>query len=146
MCKKRYTITVTNIGHRGAAGVALKDTLDPNVTFISASAGGSYSSTFNTVSWSLFDLPTGLSETRTVTVEVNDPLPAGITQIRNAAIATDDGTNGLDPYPNNNTDTDIDDIAAAPNIEVTKTDGVTIATPVPVHNPVFFIILSITRI
>ena len=60
---------------------------------------------------------------------MNDPLPAGVTSITNSATVTDDGGNGADPTPANNTDTDIDSLATTPDLVVTKTDGVTTASP-----------------
>ena len=62
-------------------------------------------------------------------MQVNDPLPAGVTSITNSATVTDDGANGADPTPANNTDTDIDSLATTPDLVVTKTDGVTSASP-----------------
>src|SRR5262249_59277780 len=64
--------------------------------------------------------------TRTVKVKVNSTIPAGVNSIANSASATFGGT---DPTPDNNTATDIDRLIAAPDLVVSKTDGVTTARP-----------------
>ena len=107
--------------------MTLTDTLPANTTFVSASDGGVLAG--NVVTWSIGSVPVGPTITRTVTVQVNDPLPAGVTSITNTATVTDDGANGADPTPANNTDTDIDSLATTPDLVVTKTDGVTSASP-----------------
>jgi hypothetical protein len=49
-----------------------------------------------------------------------------VTSITNTAVGNDDGTNGADPTPGNNTGTDTDTLNAAPDIAVTKTADATI--------------------
>ena len=48
-------------------------------------------------------------------------MPPGTTQIVDTIIIADDGTNGPDPTPENNTDTDIDNLVTLPNADLTKT-------------------------
>ena len=122
-----YTLTFRNDGNQAATGVTLTDTLPANTSFVSASDGGVLAG--NVVTWNIGNVPVGTPITRTVTVQVNDPLPAGVTSITNTATVTDDGGNGADPTPANNTDTDIDSLATTPDLVVTKTDGVTSASP-----------------
>ena len=122
-----YTLTFRNDGNQAATGVTLTDTLPANTSFVSASDGGVLAG--NVVTWNIGSVPVGPTITRTVTVQVNDPLPAGVTSIINTATVTDDGGNGADPTPANNTDTDIDSLATTPDLVVTKTDGVTSASP-----------------
>ena len=81
------------------------------------------------VTWNVGDLAARTSVTRTVTVLVNSTVAAGVTSLTNTATATDDGAGGPDPTPANNTDTDTDTLVAAPDLVVTKTDGVTAASP-----------------
>ena len=122
-----YTLTFHNDGNQAATGVTLTDTLPANTTFVSASNGGLLSG--NVVTWSIGSMPVGSIITRTVSVQVNDPLPAGVTSITNSATVTDDDANGPDPTPANNTDTDIDSLASTPDLVVTKTDGVNSTSP-----------------
>ena len=47
-----------------------------------------------------------IADTVHFAVTINDPLPAGVTQISNIATISDDGTHGADPTPANNRSTD----------------------------------------
>lgn len=107
-----YTLTISNVGQADATNVAVTDELPPNTTFVEASDDGTHAD--GVVTWPTFDLPSGSTTTRTVTVRVNDDVVAD-EEIINVATVTDDGTHGQDPTPENNTDDDvnIDDPAAA---------------------------------
>ena len=117
-----YTLTISNVGNQGATGVILTDTLPANTTFVSASDGGVFAA--GVVTWNIGSLAAGASVTRLVAVQVNTAVPAGVTSITNTATATDDGTNGLDPTPADNTATDTDTLVAAPDLVLLKDDGV----------------------
>ncbi|MBI2213057.1 MAG: hypothetical protein HYU52_05360 [Acidobacteria bacterium] len=54
---------------------------------------------------------------------VATPLPGGVTQIANSVTIADDGTNGTDPTPGNNTGSDTTPVTGAPDMSVTKSDG-----------------------
>jgi uncharacterized repeat protein (TIGR01451 family) len=110
-----YTLTVTNVGTRDATGVILTDTLPEHTTFVGAGDGGTR--TAGTVTWPAFSVPSGGSVTRTLTVRINRPLPAGVTAITNRAAVADDGTGGPDPTPANNAATDVDSLRNAPEAE-----------------------------
>ena len=122
-----YTVTISNAGAQDASGVIVTDTLPANTTFVSASDGGIFSG--GVVTWNVGGLAARTSVTRTVTVLVDSTVPAGVNSLTNTASATDDGAGGPDPTPANNTDTDTDTLVAAPDLVVTKTDGVTTAAP-----------------
>lgn len=125
-----YTITVYNDGARDANGVQLSDNLPSLDAYVSASNSGSETAPGSgVVTWPTFDLPAGTSVTRTVTVTLATPVPNGTTTITNHASATDDGTHGADPTPANNTGTDTDTVISAPDLTVSKSDGVTNAAP-----------------
>ena len=84
-----YRITLTNTGGT-ATNYGLTDKLDPNVTFISATHGGS--PVGQQVLWSL-NVPAhdGVSAgtlSVDVVVEVANPLPVGVTTITNIAVKT----------------------------------------------------------
>jgi uncharacterized repeat protein (TIGR01451 family) len=102
--------------------------LPANTQFVSASNGGLYDSTNNTVRWPSFDLAAGAGATRTVVLRVNASLPAGVETITNTAVATDDGTNGADPTPANNTGSDTNALNAGPDLQLTITDGGTMTS------------------
>ena len=75
------------------------------------------------------NLAAGASVTLAVTVLVDSTIPAGVTELTNEASVRDDGTNGPDPTPLNNTAIDTDTLVAAPDLQVTKTDGEASAQP-----------------
>src|SRR5207248_8755765 len=122
-----YTITVTNAGDQDATGVTLTDTLPANTTFVAAGGGGVLSG--GAVTWTLGTLAAGASTGVTVQVRVAGTLPAGVGALTNSATAQDDGANGTDPTPGDNTGTDADTLDAAPDLTLTKTDGRTVVTP-----------------
>ncbi|MEW6505265.1 MAG: sortase [Chloroflexota bacterium] len=104
-----YTLRIENRGNQTATGVVVTDTLPVGVTFVSASDGGTYEESSRQVTWPAFDLAAGApAEVRTLTVRVNDPLEAGITRLLNTAVVRDDGQNGEDTTPDDNTATDED--------------------------------------
>ncbi|HEY3215102.1 MAG TPA: OmpA family protein [Candidatus Eisenbacteria bacterium] len=88
-----YTLTVTNNGPSSAASVVLRDTLPADVTFVSASSGGTQAS--GVVTWPIvLSLANGASFTRTVTVTA--PVSGTLLNVAAASAATND------PIPANN--------------------------------------------
>ena len=55
-------------------------------------------------------------------VLVNNPLPAGVTFVTNQVAIADDGSGGSDITPTDNTKTITTPVAAAPDLQVFKTD------------------------
>ncbi|HEX4495428.1 MAG TPA: IPTL-CTERM sorting domain-containing protein [Thermoanaerobaculia bacterium] len=123
-----YTITASNAGPSSATGATVADTFPASLTCTwtcagagggtcTASGSGNINGTVNlpsggsvtyTASCTISGAATGtLSNTATVTA------PAGVT----------------DPTPGNNSATDTDTLGASANLGITKTDGVTTATP-----------------
>lgn len=123
-----YTLTITNVGNRTATGVQITDTLPANTSFVSASDSGTHLA--GVVTWPAFTLAGGnASVSRIVTVQVNNPLAAGVNTITNTAVVADDGAGGVDPTPGNNSTSDVDTVNAAPDLVIVKDDGG--ATTVP---------------
>ena len=57
-------------------------------------------------------------------VVVDNPLPAGVTQVDNVVSISDDGSNGADANPDNNDDDDSTPVIAAPDMQIIcKGDG-----------------------
>ena len=81
-----YTITLTNVGGSTATGFSVTDQLDPNVSFVSASNGGTFSA--GAVNWTGLTVPASGNLQVTVVVSVNTPIPAGVTRIGNVAFET----------------------------------------------------------
>jgi uncharacterized repeat protein (TIGR01451 family) len=124
-----YTLTYQNIGNQDATGVVISETVPANSTFNAAAS---------TVGWSCLpddaagsvctlaigDVVAGAPEaTVTFAVDVLDPLPAGVEELLNTTSIADDGSNGVDPTPDNNTDDDNTPIDAVPDLLITKDDG-----------------------
>ena len=116
-----YTLTVRNTGNQTAAGVILTDSLPAGVTIVSASDMGIFDETTRMVTWPSFDLAPAQQIARTVNVTVDNPLPAGVTQLDNVAEVKDDGSNGTDVTPENNISHDIDTFSDADK-QLTATD------------------------
>lgn len=71
-----YSIKVTNNSSTVVAnGIVVTDTLDPKVTFVSATDGGTLSG--GIITWPAFALETSTQKTFTVTVKVNSDAPTG---------------------------------------------------------------------
>ena len=129
-----YTLNYTNTGNQGATGVVLSETVPANTTFNAgaSSAGwscatGSPAGTSCTLS--VGGLNAGNSGSRTFAVTVVNPIAAGVSQISNTATIADDGANGADPTPANNSASDTTPITAAPDLALTKSDGGVSAAP-----------------
>jgi uncharacterized repeat protein (TIGR01451 family) len=92
-----YTLSLANTGNQGASGIVITDTLPEHTAFItgSASHSGVYLPANRQVVWTITpSLPGQAETTRTIQVQVNDPLPEQATQITNTARVSDDGVNG----------------------------------------------------
>ncbi len=133
-----YTLTASNLSARaGASGVVLTDAVPANTTFDAAGSSSGWSCTPNGNPGSTCRLTVGSvaasgSVARTFAVRVVDPIPAGLSQLTNTATVADDGSQGPDPTPANNTATDttpIDPAAAQVDLILTKTDGGITAQP-----------------
>ncbi len=87
-----YTLEARNTGTDNATNVIIEDTLPPEVSFVSASAGGSHAN--GVVTWNLGTKSPGTQGAVTVTVRVNSPLPNG-TVLHNSATLRSDQTQPL---------------------------------------------------
>ena len=126
-----YTLTITNNGTVTAHNIEVVDTLPDilHTTYVSSDNLGIYTLATHSVTWPLFDLSAGQSVTRKVKIQVNNPLPAGVTSITNSVSAYDDGIPTVDTNITNNTAVDIDSIGgltAGTDILIVKTDGKTL--------------------
>jgi uncharacterized repeat protein (TIGR01451 family) len=113
-----YTLTISNVGNQGATGVVVTDELPDYTSFVGASHGSVEES--GAVTWSIASLPVGVSVTRTVTIQVDDPFPDGVDRIVNIASVADDGSNGVDLTPGDNTRAHTTIVSAAPDLGVIK--------------------------
>ncbi len=131
-----YQIDYTNSGNGTATGVLITETVPLNTTFNASSstagwscANGAPAGTSCTHAPSGGDLTPGENGSIDFAVTVIDPVPAGVDEIQNTVNIADDGTNGVDPTPGNNTDSDTTPLSAAPDLTITKDDGVDTVSP-----------------
>ena len=83
-----YTLGYANGGSDAASAATLTYALPANVTFQTASNGGTYSTSANTVTWSLGSIAAGASGNVTVTVLVASPIANGTVLTDAASLAT----------------------------------------------------------
>jgi uncharacterized repeat protein (TIGR01451 family) len=123
-----YTITASNAGPSSATGATVADTFPASLTCTwtcvgagggtcTASGSGNINGTVN--------LPAGGSVTYTASCTIS---AAATGTISNTATVTAPG-GVTDPTPGNNSATDTDTLGASADLAITKTDGVTTATP-----------------
>lgn len=108
-----YTVTATNYGLSAATNVILRDTLPSEVTFVSATGGGTLSA--GVVTWpTIASLANGAAVSYTITVTA--PATGTFTNVVSSTSATTDAT------PANN-----DGSAAASRVTTTANDGATVS-------------------
>lgn len=113
-----YTITYQNVGNRAATGVTIVDTLLDNVVYVGSSPSGTYDAEAGTVTWAIGALADFNPHTLTLSVTVKEAAPPSSVAADRITIS-DDGANGTDPNPANNTATD-SDLVVAPYIVIEK--------------------------
>ena len=123
-----YTLTVTNDGNQGASGVTLTETVPDHATFDATNSDAGWTCTGtapgSTCTLVVGDLAGGGGSSSVIfAVLVDTPLSAGVEQIDNSASVVDDGANGDDPTPDNNTTSDATPVTAAPDLSLAKDDG-----------------------
>ncbi|WP_143735429.1 DUF11 domain-containing protein, partial [Microbulbifer mangrovi] len=127
-----WDIVVSNEGNQDGTGVVVTDTLPTGDFFDAgfiASDGGIVDLDAGTVTWNIGDLAAGDSITLTLTTTVNENVPPFLLpQQVNSVSVTDDGTNGPDPTPENNTDEEPFDITEV-DLAIAKDDGGITTTP-----------------
>ncbi len=129
-----YTLAYTNAGNSVASGVVITETVPANTTFNAGAstpgwscADGSPAGTTCTLALGALDPADSGSVVFAVTVD--NPLPAGVTQIANTASIADGGAQGSDANPADNSDDDETPVTAAPDLTITKDDGFTVVSP-----------------
>ena len=124
-----YTLSYANVGNQDATGVVITETVPVNTTFnataslpnVWSCANGSPAST--TCTLTIGNVAAGASGSVLFAVTIIDPVSAGATSIVNTALIQDDGLNGPDPTPTNNTDTETSPLTTTPGLHLTKSDG-----------------------
>ncbi|WP_428819241.1 isopeptide-forming domain-containing fimbrial protein [Microbulbifer sp. MCCC 1A16149] len=119
-----WTIEVSNAGNQDGTGVVVTDSLPDTSLFsnFTASDGGVIDLNAGTVTWNIGDLAAGDTITLTLTAVVAESVPTNIPTQTNSVEVTDDGNNGEDPTPENNTDSEDLDITYV-DLAIDKDDG-----------------------
>jgi uncharacterized repeat protein (TIGR01451 family) len=129
-----YTLAYSNVGNRAASGVALTDVVPVGTTFNAGASTAGWICVPNTNAGStctltIGNVTAGTGGSAVFAVTVPSPVPAGLESVSNTATVSDDGTNGTDPNPTNNTSTDTTPVNAAPDLVIITSDNFAIAVP-----------------
>jgi uncharacterized repeat protein (TIGR01451 family) len=106
-----YTLAYTNTGNIDATGVTITETVPANTAFQAGSSTAGWGCANGAAAGTLCPLAIGTvtgsggSGRVAFAVTVANPLPANVTSITNTAVVGDDGQNGTDLTPNNNSST-----------------------------------------
>ena len=124
-----YTITATNVGPNPANAATLADTFPAACTAVTwtcvGAGGGTCTASGSGDLNDTVNLPSGGSVTYTANCSIS---PTASGSLVNTATITAPGT-VTDPNPGNNSATDTDSYVASADLGITKTDGVSSATP-----------------
>ncbi|MCX6049900.1 MAG: hypothetical protein NT075_32785 [Chloroflexi bacterium] len=127
-----YTLHYANSGNQDAANVTLQENLPANTTFTGDTSYWSCAPDKNAnivCAHTFTNLAAGASGDASFVVTVGDPAPAGVASIANTASIGDDGVNGDDPTPSNNSDLATVALTAVPDLVLSKSDGGVTSTP-----------------
>lgn len=121
-----WNLDVTNLGRTGSGPVTLTETVPDHTSFRTADSTTGWSCSDGdgagtACTLSLPPLGARLTTSAEFAVRVDATLPAGAESTTNTATVTDDGSQGPDPVPGNNTATATAALEAAPALRVTKT-------------------------
>ena len=139
-----YTLTIRNIGNINATAVTVTDTAPLYTTFnpIGSSPGWSClpdNSAGSTCTISVGNLAAGGSVVLTFRVTVDSALPVLVTETSNTARVDDVNEPAI--LRGNNNDTDTTPLGAAPDLRITKDDGLSLISP----NQVLTYVLAYTN-
>lgn len=121
-----YSLSYKNQGNQGATGVVLAETVPEHSTFDSSASSSGWSCSGASCQLEIGALAAGAGDTVNFAVKVDNPLPAGVTQISNSASIADDGGNGSEPTPNDNLATDQTPVDRTFQLLATKVDTLAI--------------------
>ena len=114
-----YTLNVGNFGTQAATNVVVTETIPIGGTFNPALSDSAWMNVGGGVyQYSIISLPAGASFNVNFSVLINDPALAGQTQVINTATIADDGGNGSDLDPTDNSATDTNDLDAVPMYDI----------------------------
>ena len=125
-----YTFNYNNAGTQGATGVSITDMLPSGTSFDPAlNPGWTFDSGTGVLTFAVGNVNAGSNGTATLVLKVGSELPQGMTSLTNTASIADDGANGADLTPGNNTSTDSDFIVNVVDLNLSKTSDNTSVAP-----------------
>jgi uncharacterized repeat protein (TIGR01451 family) len=101
-----YTLRYRNVGNQGASNVVLTEQIPVHTTFSEIASTPGWRCVEQTCTLQLGTVPAGASGEVEFALIINKTIPSGVKQIDNTAKISDDGRNGADPTPANNTASD----------------------------------------
>jgi uncharacterized repeat protein (TIGR01451 family) len=119
-----YTVTFTNAGTQDATGVVITDTVPVGTTFNAAASTAGWQCVPDVSAGSECSFALGAvggaggGGQIVFAVDVDNPLPAGQTEVANTVAIADDGSNGPDPNPGDNTDTETTPVVIPVDIDI----------------------------
>jgi uncharacterized repeat protein (TIGR01451 family) len=125
----RYTLSFSNVGNQAATGVVISDAVPTNTSFDAASSTPGWACTPDGSAGSVCALNVGNlaggggGGSVDFAVAADRPLPAGTATIANTASIADDGANGPDLNPGDNSSTDDTPVIPSPDLRIAKSDG-----------------------
>jgi uncharacterized repeat protein (TIGR01451 family)/fimbrial isopeptide formation D2 family protein len=123
-----YFVLVRNTGNQDASNVVVTDDYPALLGGVTASAGGVVDTVGTTITWTLGTLRGGEFRLLSLSGTLAPTVPAGVTQVVNDVDVTDDGA-GTGGIPLTDSAQDVDNLIAAPDYVITKTDGRTEVLP-----------------
>ncbi len=115
-----YTLRYRNAGNQAASNVVLTEQIPAHTTFSEIASTPGWRCVETTCTLALGTLPAGATGEAEFALAINKTIPSGITQINNVATIADDGMNGVDPTPANNTARDSTPVVTVLALHATK--------------------------
>ena len=118
-----YTLTYDNVGDADAPGTVISETLPAGSSFDAGASTAGWLCVGASCTLSVGTVPASSGPTAvTFAVDVDDPFPVGQTDLDNAVSIVDDGSNGADRTPSNNSDTTETPVSAGSDLVVSKSE------------------------
>jgi uncharacterized repeat protein (TIGR01451 family) len=120
-----YTLLYANRGNQAATGVTIRETVPANTVFAPSASTPGWDCVDRTCTYPVGALAGGATDatgTIAFAVQVNTLVPIGVSQVTNVATIDDDGNNGNDLSPADNTATDATPLIVAFALTATKQD------------------------